>query len=268
MQIKADPFLASRIMQNLSLRVLEQQYIKLDTSWNYPRMTSPFNRLYIVIAGTGTVRFRDGLLTLVKNRAYLLPLHTTFDLKCTHYLEKYYVHFRLELYGRDIFENTGTWREAVLSPALVQRVKTLSGSDQVNDCLKLRSIILEILGRWADVPALEMVATRRLAEQYGPLFSFIDHQCRAGLTMQQLAGSLGLAAGTLSKRFRRDMGISVKRYYAQRLAQRAQEELVLTSKRINEIAASLQFSDEFYFSNFFRKMTGLSPRAYRQQNRM
>ena len=268
MQTKADPFLAGRIMQNLSLRVLEQQFIKLDTRWNYPGTTSPFNRLYIVTAGTGTVRFRDATLTLAKNRAYLLPLHTTFDLKCPRFLEKYYAHFRLELYGRDIFENTGTWREAVLPPALVQRVVALSGSDKVDDCLKLRSIILEILGRWANVPALEMVAARRLAEQYGPLFRFIDNQCRAGLTMQQLAGSLGQTPNTLSKRFRRDMGVSVKRFYAQRLVRRAQEELVLTNKRINEIAAGLQFSDEFYFSNFFRKMTGLSPRAYRQQNRM
>jgi AraC-like DNA-binding protein len=268
MTLEKDPFLPSRLMQNLSLRVLEQHYIKLDTRWNFPGTTSPFNRLYIVTAGTGTVRFRDATLVMEKDRAYLLPLGATFDLNCPHRLEKYYAHFRLELYGRDVFENIGTWREAALAPALVQRIAALSRSDQVGDCLALRAIILNILGPWVNVSAAALTATRRLAEEYGPLFSYIDHHCRAGLTMPQLAGTLKLTPNILSKRFRRDLGLSVKKYYAQRLAQRAQEELVLTGRRINEIAAELKFSDEFYFSNFFRKMTGLSPKAYRQQNRI
>jgi AraC-like DNA-binding protein len=265
---ETDPALPGRIMQNLSLRVLEQRHIRLDTRWNFPGTTSPFNRLYIVTAGTGTVSFRHATLTLEKNRAYLLPLHTTFDLKCTHFLEKYYAHFRLELYGRDVFENITTWRETALAPALVKRIAALAHSGQVGDCLTLRSIILDILGRWASVSVTDMAVAHRQAEEYGPLFRYIDSHCRAGLTMPQLAGVLGLTPNILSKRFRRDMGISVKKFYTRRLVQRAQEELVLTGKRINEIAAGLQFSDEFYFSNFFRKMTGLAPRAYRQQNRM
>ena len=60
----------------------------------------------------------------------------------------------------------------------------------------------------------------------------------------------------------------LKQYYEEQLAQRAKEELVLTEKRINEVAQEMDFSDEFYFSRFFKKMTGTSPREYRKQNKI
>jgi two-component system response regulator YesN len=37
---------------------------------------------------------------------------------------------------------------------------------------------------------------------------------------------------------------------------------------IKEVSARLNFSNEFYFSRFFRKRTGLSPRDYRRSIRV
>lgn len=44
----------------------------------------------------------------------------------------------------------------------------------------------------------------------------------------------------------------------------AKRELYLTSKPIKQIAASLGYEDEFYFSRFFKKNVGVSPDIYRK----
>ncbi|HBE01250.1 MAG TPA: hypothetical protein DC049_02075 [Spirochaetia bacterium] len=49
---------------------------------------------------------------------------------------------------------------------------------------------------------------------------------------------------------------------------RACEELILTDHKIREIAALFGFNDEFYFSRFFHKMSGMPPREYRSCNTM
>jgi YesN/AraC family two-component response regulator len=40
-----------------------------------------------------------------------------------------------------------------------------------------------------------------------------------------------------------------------------------SDKKMKEIAETLRFNDEFYFSRFFKKMNGLSPSAYRVEVR-
>lgn len=51
----------------------------------------------------------------------------------------------------------------------------------------------------------------------------------------------------------------------ERLILEAKRQLHLTRRSIKEIAYSLQFSDEFYFSRFFKKFTRVSPQTFRQQ---
>ena len=51
------------------------------------------------------------------------------------------------------------------------------------------------------------------------------------------------------------------------LLQRAQQLLLTTDLRVKEVAASLGFQDEFYFTRFIKKHTGLPPSKYRRQFR-
>jgi AraC-like DNA-binding protein len=50
---------------------------------------------------------------------------------------------------------------------------------------------------------------------------------------------------------------------ADRLIIEARRELYLTAKPVKEIAFELGYDDEFYFSRFFRKQTGVSPQTFR-----
>ena len=52
---------------------------------------------------------------------------------------------------------------------------------------------------------------------------------------------------------------------AERMATEAKRELYLTAKSVKQIAFELGYSDEFYFSRFFKKHTGVSPAIFRNK---
>ena len=51
---------------------------------------------------------------------------------------------------------------------------------------------------------------------------------------------------------------------AERIIIEAKRELYLTNKTIKEIAYSLGYQDEYYFSRFFKTNAAVSPQLYRE----
>ena len=63
--------------------------------------------------------------------------------------------------------------------------------------------------------------------------------------------------------FRRQTGYPPKDHFLRLKIQRACQLLDTTELRVVEVAEALGWSDAFYFSRCFRKIIGISPRAYR-----
>lgn len=93
----------------------------------------------------------------------------------------------------------------------------------------------------------------------------LEQRLGADLRIQELARAHGTSLHAFSMAFERSIGLSPKAYLNRRLNQEACALLFNTDWRIKEIARKLSFADEFYFSRFFSKMNGISPRRYRQR---
>ena len=78
-----------------------------------------------------------------------------------------------------------------------------------------------------------------------------------------LAHQVGLSAESFRKRFTRLAGQPPARYRMGRLIDRACELMQNRSLKDREIAETLGFCDEFYFSRRFKSITGQSPRQFR-----
>jgi Transcriptional regulator containing an amidase domain and an AraC-type DNA-binding HTH domain len=74
----------------------------------------------------------------------------------------------------------------------------------------------------------------------------------------------GLSRNAFFTRFRSRTGMSPNRYMQELKLAAAKTSLETTQASVKEIAAALQFYDEFHFSKLFKKRYGMSPRAYRQ----
>ena len=85
------------------------------------------------------------------------------------------------------------------------------------------------------------------------------------LSPTDVAARLGLSYETFRKAFEKQVGVSPARYRSDRRLGAAQALLLHTQMSGRQIADSLGFRDEFYFSKRFKQHTGLSPREYRKQ---
>jgi len=95
--------------------------------------------------------------------------------------------------------------------------------------------------------------------------AYIHQNYALPLSRQQIAWYVGVSERYLSEIFKQEMGISPWDVLVRFRIQRARELLKTSDSSITEIAIQVGFSDSSYFGRVFKKQTGLSPKAYRQQ---
>ncbi|QND54615.1 helix-turn-helix domain-containing protein (plasmid) [Phyllobacterium sp. 628] len=79
------------------------------------------------------------------------------------------------------------------------------------------------------------------------------------------AGHLGLSATHLNRIVKAATGQSTNGLIAGRLIDQAKRDLVFTSASVKQVAYDLGFADPAYFTRFFTKETGRTPRQYRSE---
>ncbi len=84
------------------------------------------------------------------------------------------------------------------------------------------------------------------------------------LSLSQLAEAVGVHPATLARSFRHRFGCSVGTYVRRLRIERAAQRLGGTDLALAEIALAVGFSDQSHFCNVFRRLTGMSPSAYRR----
>ena len=100
------------------------------------------------------------------------------------------------------------------------------------------------------------------------LQEFIESHLDTQLTLPYLASRAALSVSQCSRIFRQQTGMSIYAYIQQRRELRSRQYLENTMHPVAVIAGLTGFKDEFYFSNWFHRRTGLSPGQYRRQFRI
>lgn len=107
-------------------------------------------------------------------------------------------------------------------------------------------------------------------EQYSPLIQrVIDRihlESSRPLSLRALADTCNVNASYLSNQFRTETGMTLTEYINRYRIERALPLLQFTQMRITEISESVGFLDENYFARTFRKIIGVSPKAFRKNH--
>lgn len=82
-------------------------------------------------------------------------------------------------------------------------------------------------------------------------------------SVQFYADKCNLSADAFSKKIKQLFGKTPTKLIQERVVLEAKKQLHLTYKSIKEIAFDMNFEDEFYFSRFFKKSVGQSPKHFR-----
>lgn len=144
----------------------------------------------------------------------------------------------------------------------IEREAKLHDSGQIAAVLSLLVAICVQVQRLAGVADIAVLKSRK-SQQIEKFRALVNEHYRAHWPLSNFAEQLGITPGQLSRLCREVLGMSSLDVINARIVHEAQRELVYTTSSTKQLAAQLGFTDEAYFSRFFRKHTRLSPREFR-----
>jgi len=99
------------------------------------------------------------------------------------------------------------------------------------------------------------------------LRQLVEAHFRSQRLLDFYADALAMTPDRLNDHVKRATGVTAGHLIRQRVLTEAKRQLVFTNQPIHDIAYDLAFSDPSHFARFFRKQTGTTPHAFREQSR-
>ncbi len=96
------------------------------------------------------------------------------------------------------------------------------------------------------------------------IVKYIDDNFKEKITLDELAFIFRTNRSTLCKEFKVGTGKTISEYVADKKLLEAKHKILNTDKTFTEIAEELNFESIHYFTRFFKKQTGVSPKVYRK----
>ncbi|HCA08737.1 helix-turn-helix domain-containing protein [Chryseobacterium sp.] len=127
-------------------------------------------------------------------------------------------------------------------------------------------LILAICSKQKSGSLEEQISTGRLPNKNAAEFQkLLELHFKDEKELSFYSTKLNITNSTLSKAVKKEFDKSPSQLINERITLEAKRLLHLTYRSVKEIASDLGFSDEFYFSRYFKKSVGCSPKKYREK---
>jgi YesN/AraC family two-component response regulator len=139
--------------------------------------------------------------------------------------------------------------------------KLVSKCENANECFELLS---EISKSMAD--KIFMYNNDQIKFKLIAATEFIENNYEKQINRNDIAEHIGLSNCYVSSLFKKELNTTITEYIANVRIEAAKRMLKEGKKKIYEIATETGFSDVYYFSKIFKKITGENPSDWRAHN--
>lgn len=254
--------------QYFQLNIIENGFVKLNSSWNFTNDSSPFNRLYFITDGKGYLK-RDGItIELIPGHCYLIPSNSKYDYICEEKMDKFYIHFKASLVpGLEVFNDVTHCLSIPYDHTLINTLMNWVNENHIQSQMLCRAELLRTISQFIPLYNIDENLLDHTIK-YKDLFRYIDKNLSIKLHPNDICDAINVSYESLRRAIKSNTGKTLKQHIDGMIMQRAKEQLIITDKTIKEIAYELGFKDEFYFSKYFKKHEGHSPTKYKYKNNM
>ncbi|QBG46824.1 AraC family transcriptional regulator [Verrucomicrobia bacterium S94] len=270
-------------IESLRLSLFEAGCSRLSREWNYPRVSSPFSRIFLITEGEAVIRHSGREHRLQAGDLHLVPCFVTADYFCPESHIQYFVGFTLRTgTGTDLFSLRSckptlqaSGHHVLLFQRLIEllephtepygRLANAAVPLAVN--IESRGIVLQIASSFLQYSHKPTLMEKEQEGRFAPVLQYIDENMQRDIPLETLADLTGLTPTYFSDLFFRIMNVRPVEFINRKRIERAQLMLGSTDLTIQEIAADCGIHSSAYFSRLFSKITGVSPRSYRKMLR-
>ena len=282
------------VLQSLRLTLLNTGYAKLNSSWNFDNVISPFTRMYYITKGSAKLYHNNQVFNLKPHYIYLVPSYTYARYVCDDYHEEYYISFLedinngVSIYSIKDFEyeietdpNCLYCFERILELNSNREIKNsdpktydnrptlqdfIKQNDSLNtkELLETQGILTTLLSKFITNQKLnnDHVTPNKAINQ---IQNYINENLHNTITIEELANKCHYSTDYFSRLFFKTHGIRPNKYIQTKRIERAQLLLLTTISPLKEIAHKVGFENLAYFSRTFKKHTGKTPAFFRKE---
>lgn len=269
----------SNILDNLHLRIFQMQWMRLEAGqWNTQDVRDAFWRFYIDDRDGASLHWRGGVYSLRAEKMYFVPEGVLFSCANHAAVGHFYIHFDVIGAPRPLLQNLFDAPVEIQStPYLKNEVRVLQSAAQSQEELdvswqfRAKSLLFGALAAVLQSSAAQTAHYWNLAEQHEPVapaLDWIEGNLSRKIDNEILARCCHWSADHFVRRFRECVGQTPAQYVQSRRIGFAAQQLLFTSKSIDEIARDAGFANRFHFSRVFTQQQGCTPRAYRKTGRV
>lgn len=142
-----------------------------------------------------------------------------------------------------------------LSDFYIQKVDRLDSLDDINELHA--EMVLAYTGLMN-----KLISNTAYSKPVVRCINYIYTHLHTRITLKQLSAETSLSEGHLSRIFKKEVGISVSEYIMHQKLETAKNMLRYSDYSPSEISSILGFPSQSYFTECFRKHTGITPKKY------
>ncbi len=146
-----------------------------------------------------------------------------------------------------------------LSDFYIQKADRYTNAKDVSD---LHPIMCEDYAKRMKALRKQKVCSKHIAD----CLDYIYDHLHTRITIDDLAAHVNLNPSYLSRLFKKEVGTPVSNYIQAKKIETAKNMLVYSERSLSEISSTLAFPSQSYFTEIFRKKTGVTPTEYRARN--
>jgi AraC-like DNA-binding protein len=286
------------IKRNLqhTFSLLNVDYVKLDSKWNYRNVISPYYRIYYIDDGEGEISGANSLLKLEPGYLYIIPSFTLCNLACSHYLGQYFVQFFEDsIDGSSLFTNNRTLLKTVATemdvnlfnrllrinpgrginrsdnPKVYEKdiyykeYQELNNQQNTSVYLETQGILMQLTAKFLNPQLFKHPECKLIPVKIAETLNYILVNLHLDLSVHQLASRVNQNADYFSRQFKQHTGTRPLNYINEKRIERAQYLMATSRMSYSEICTQAGFDNLSYFSKAFKKLTGMSPSTYKKQ---
>ena len=251
--------------RSLFLNTISAGVAEADSDWHGSVQETPYSRLYFMLDGEFYINVRYGnKVSLPAGYVGLIPSGCSYSFRCQSYMKQIYFH--LQLRDRSGIDVLSKCRRPIVIPMGKECSTAAATVDAVSisETMQAEAFLYGVLSRITDVAGVSE-PVREYSKDVELAIEYIKENLSARLRLSEIAVALHVAVSTLTRKFRREIGVSVSEYVDSLIMLKAEEEIRYSDRSVCDIGEMLGFCDQFYFSRRFKERYGKSPRAYREE---